>query len=124
MAGSSPAMTERDRGYPASGCRRRVVDGPDLCARRSWPVADLRADGRGELRAWRVPDARHVRDVRAVAVHGSGPAACRVSRGTGAVRAGCGDLPAADGTRTVGAVQPRHGADLCHVRPGDLREGA
>ena len=57
-----------------SGRRQRPADGPDLRAGRRRAGADLRADGRGELRAWRTADARDVRRLLAV---GMRPASIR-----------------------------------------------
>src|ERR1700690_1106984 len=48
--------------------RLRAVDGPALRPDRGGACADLRTDGRGQLRPWRVPDDRDVRDLLPVRV--------------------------------------------------------
>src|SRR6476660_7532465 len=52
--------------YPES--RQRAVDGAALWPDRGRACADLRPDGRGELRPRRIPHDRHVRDVLSVRV--------------------------------------------------------
>src|SRR5579872_1899487 len=91
---------------------QRPFDGPALRPDRRRTCPDFRADGRGELRPWRIPDDRDVRDVLSVRFF------CRRSPAVGAVgrsravRIWGAGLPSDRALCSACQGQCRHGADL------------
>ena len=85
---------------------------------RGRPVADLRPDGRRELRPWRVPDARHVCDLRPRRVDRARSDPRRAARGGADLRARrASSISGSSATRMRAKANHRHGADLRDLRP-------
>ena len=103
--------------YPKS--RERPSHGPALRAGRRRSRADLRPDGRRELRPWRVPDDRDVRDLLPVRVLCRRPVAVGAFGGGSAVRVRRGGLSPDRAFCRAGEGQCRHGADLFDLRARD-----
>ena len=101
--------------HPEPG--ERPPDGAALRADRRRPRADLRPDGRRELRPRRIPDDRDVRDVLPVRVLRDRSVAVGAAGRRGAVRVRRGGLSADRALCGARQSQCRHGADLLHLRP-------
>ena len=116
------AFDRRDH-HPES--RQRPADGAALRPDRRRAGADLRPDGRGELRPWRIPHDRDVCDVLSVRVLCDRSAAGGAAGRGGVVRVRRGGLSPGRALCGPGQSQCRHGADLFdlrarhrHARPG------
>ncbi len=106
--------------------RLRPPDGPALRPDRRGARADLRADGRGEFRPWRIPDDRDVCDLLPVRVLRHRSLAGGAARRSRFVRIRRGGLSFDRALCDAGESQCRHGADLLDLRLGnrDARPGA
>ena len=118
------ARRDRRNHYPEPG--ERPPDGAALRADRRRPRADLRPDGRRELRPRRIPDDRDVCDVLPVRVLRDRSVAVGAAGRGGAVRVRGGGLSVDRALCGARQGQCRHGADLLDLRPRDrhARPGA